>query len=126
MSRVVINMDSEKKDFLISQAKMSGKNMAQFIADLSAQDNLQERQERQIKRHNEALYFVTKSLLVWEYYLLHDSNFEGQKIINHARHEAVKIYQSVSKKEQITEDITLFYLIYFSRKRDKRKTLQQA
>jgi hypothetical protein len=88
-------MGSEKKDFLISQAKMAGKNMAQFIADLSAQDNLQERQERQIKRHNEALYFVTKSLLVWEYYLLHDSNFEGQKIINHARHEAVKIYQSV-------------------------------
>ena len=65
MSRVVINMGSEKKDFLISQAKMAGKNMAQY------------------------------------------SNFEGQKIINHARHEAVKIYQSVSK-------------------RDKRKTLQQA
>ena len=56
MRRVVINMGSEKKDFLISQAKMAGKNMAQFIADLSAQDNLQERQERQIKRHNEALY----------------------------------------------------------------------
>ena len=38
--------------------------------------------------------------------------FEGKKIVNHARHEAVKIYQSVSKKEQITEDITLFYLVY--------------
>ena len=103
MSRVVINMGSEKKDFLISQAKMAGKNMAQFIADLSAQDNLQERQERQIKRHNEALYFITKSLLVWEYYLFHDPEFEGKKIVNHARHEAVKIYQSVSKKEQITD-----------------------
>ena len=79
MSRVVINMDSEKKDFLISQAKMSGKNMAQFIADLSAQDNLTSNQERQIKRHNEALYFITKSLLVWEYYLFHVLSLREKK-----------------------------------------------
>ena len=106
--KITVWVEQPKKNFLVNQAKNSEKSLAQFIVETDVTDF-----DLRQKRHNEMLYFCLKAALVWEFYLLKDPSIEGEKIMHHARKQALDIFQSVTKKgADISSDLPLFYSIY--------------